>query len=129
MTHSSGPATDSWTAVASGNWSADSNWSLGPAPMKGEAVVIDSALALTITFDVPTLSIGALTAHRRRAGFPERLFGHDGPDRLAERDDRGREVVCHGRFNLRRRRRDRRQRLLVQPRRGDPVRWDHQDRD
>ncbi len=52
--------TDTWTGAASGDWSTAGNWSLNAAPTTGDDVVIDTASPLTVTFDVPALSIGSL---------------------------------------------------------------------
>jgi hypothetical protein len=52
--------TNTWTGAASGDWSDAGNWSLSAAPSTGDDVVIDIASPLTVTFDVPALSIGSL---------------------------------------------------------------------
>ena len=52
--------TDTWKGAASGAWSDAGDWSLDAAPMAGDDVVIDTASPLTVTFDIPALSIGSL---------------------------------------------------------------------
>ena len=52
--------TDTWNKKVSPRWSVAGNWS-GGVPVKGENVVIAPATALTVTFNVASLAVGALT--------------------------------------------------------------------
>ena len=56
-------ATITWKVNSSGNWSTATDWGLGRIPAAGDAVVINTASPITVTYDsaAPSVAVNSLT--------------------------------------------------------------------
>jgi hypothetical protein len=58
----------------SGNWSVAKNWSTGAIPANGDTIVLQGSPTYTLTLDVSTASLGALTINDSGATLAVGIF-------------------------------------------------------